>query len=852
MTISMQLKRIGSGLALGLCLLAAPPALQAATPSSEDVAAAGGDAGLVLHLGTSDGRFEAQLAASGRTLIHGIALDAAAVDAARKHLLAEGAYGVATVDAVASLNPLPHAENLINVLVADLDALGAKAPPEKELLRVLVPDGVALLRKGGTWTRTVKPRAKEMDVWTHPHGSAANNPVSADSLVGPVTTVRWIDGYAGASYHMSQAGLPVANETALLHDDKWMENDENNKRQRQYSLVCRDPYNGLPRWQQPLSGYIAGMYLAGDTALSAHPVQDDKGDFLRGYDVRTGKLAQVYNQGGTLKEVKDAKSPAMDVVAGGGTIYQAAGKTLYALDLKTGKRRWAYTRDDLDAMFSPTVTPDGTKVCVVENKGRSSGWRWPSVYIGAITCLDPKTGKVLWRNTDLANLCTAYTPITDQRLMFYTIWGIGSMTEGVPKGPERAKLPRDFGVIDLATGKILWKKGPLDDDGASGFAVNTGMIWGRELMLMNSVEQVAYDIDTGKLLRKMNPSIVNQRCTRVKAAGEYLLGGFGTFLTKDGRYVDQNISRSACAVGMTPANGTVFQTRNGCGCFSMIRAYAGFAAETPLPLLPAAKRLEKTGGTLLPGGPVRPQPEVRNFPVKNKEGQEVGSIRPPVSTGKPVRDAWINNENLPFPETKPTAASDRELVSVVCEHRLESRLGGKVVWAFVADGRISHRPLVHQGRVYVGARDGYVYCLDQKTGALQWRFLAAANHRRILAYGGLESAWPIFDLALHDGSICASAGRHPELDGGILLWGLDPVSGKPEWSGTIRNDTASTWMKLGDKRAGDRHVNYLTNGRLVSDGGKLRLVAGDWAHGGGNKKPARNEPLEIDPAKPPK
>jgi hypothetical protein len=135
---------------------------------------------------------------------------------------------------------------------------------------------------------------------------------------------------------------------------------------------------------------------------------------------------------------------------------------------------------------------------------------------------------------------------------------------------------------------------------------------------------------------------------------------------------------------------------------------------------------------------------------------------------------------------------------------------------------------------HVGPRD--------RTGALQWRFLTAASHRRILAYGGLESAWPVFDLALHGGAIRASAGRHPELDGGIQLWGLDPVSGKPEWSGTIRNDTASTWMKIGDKRAGDRHVNYLTNGRLV---------AGDWVHGGGNKKPARNEPLEIDPANPP-
>lgn len=835
-----------------VCLWLWPHAASAADPTAEAVrAAAGGDGGLCVHVGSTDGALEADLAASGRMLVHGLALDPAAVAAARGRILGGGAYGVATVEGAASFEQLPYAENLVNVLVADLDALGAKAPPEKEILRVLVPDGVALLHKGGSWARSVKPRPAGMDVWTHSQGSAGNNPVSKDKLVGPVTTIRWLDGHAGTGVGMAQLGLPAADARTLIHDDQWSANP-GGKRMRFNSLICRDPYNGLPRWRQGIEGATSGMVVADDIVLSTHAVRDEKGDFLRGYDARTGKLVRVYDKGGSLKDVSAAKSPAMGLAVSKDTIYQAAGKTLYALDLRTGERRWTYTRDDLDSFFSPSLTPDGTKLCVAEHKGRGSGWRWPSVYLGAITALDAKTGAVVWRNADMAGLTTAYMPVTDKRLLFYTIWGIGSMTEGVPK-PERHKLPRDFGVIDVANGKVLWKKGPKDDEGAADFGVNSALIWGDEVRLMTSVNQVAYELETGRLLRKIAPEVVNQRCTRVKATEDYLLSGFGTFLRKDGTYVDQNIARSACATGMTPANGTIFQTRNGCGCFAMIRAFAGYAAEPLAPPVPDARRLEKTGGTTTTGGDIRPKAAVVDIEVKDRDGKVVGSIRQPVATAAPVRDAWINNENMPFPETRPVASGGRELVSVVCENRLECREGGKLAWAFVADGRIVHEPVVHQGRVYVGARDGQVYCLDEKTGALQWRFLAAFNRRRIVAYGGLESAWPINGLALHGGMVCASAGRHPELDGGIFIWGLDPATGQPKWRGNVRNDTAAAWLKLGEKRAGHRHLNWLTNGRLVSDGGKLRLHGADgMAHGGGNKKPERNEPLEIDPADPPR
>ena len=52
---------------------------------------------------------------------------------------------------------LPYNDNLVNLLVAE-DLGGVTMD---EVLRVLAPNGVAYIRHGGQWTKTVKPRPAE-------------------------------------------------------------------------------------------------------------------------------------------------------------------------------------------------------------------------------------------------------------------------------------------------------------------------------------------------------------------------------------------------------------------------------------------------------------------------------------------------------------------------------------------------------------------------------------------------------------------------------------------------------------------------------------------------------------------
>jgi hypothetical protein len=59
---------------------------------------------------------------------------------------------------------------------------------------------------------------------------------------------------------------------------------------------------------------------------------------------------------------------------------------------------------------------------------------------------------------------------------------------------------------------------------------------------------------------------------------------------------------------------------------------------------------------------------------------------------------------------------------------------GKPAWSFTAGGRIDSPPTIYRGRVLFGSADGWVYCLRAADGQLAWRFRAAPDDRRLMAY----------------------------------------------------------------------------------------------------------------------
>ena len=120
-----------------------------------------------------------------------------------------------------------------------------------------------------------------------------------------------------------------------------------------------------------------------------------------------------------------------------------------------------------------------------------------------------------------------------------------------------------------------------------------------------------------------------------------------------------------------------------------------------------------------------------------------------------------------------TASSDRDQVIALDAD------GGKQLWTFDAGGRIDSPPTIYRGMALFGSGDGSVYCLRLVDGRLVWRFFAAPEERLSVAMDHIESVWPVHGSVLvDDGVAYFSAGRSSYLDGGIVLYGLDPATGE--------------------------------------------------------------------------
>ena len=150
-----------------------------------------------------------------------------------------------------------------------------------------------------------------------------------------------------------------------------------------------------------------------------------------------------------------------------------------------------------------------------------------------------------------------------------------------------------------------------------------------------------------------------------------------------------------------------------------------------------------------------------------------------------LRHDWRLNEVCSDSITQATVAEGKAFVSLTHTRQIVAmgREDGKVAWTFRAPARVDAPPTIHKGLCLFGCNDGWVYCLRADNGKLVWRFRAAPAHRRVVAYGQVESAWPVLGGVLVVGDrACVIAGRTTEADGGLYVHALDVKTGKPLWS----------------------------------------------------------------------
>ena len=113
------------------------------------------------------------------------------------------------------------------------------------------------------------------------------------------------------------------------------------------------------------------------------------------------------------------------------------------------------------------------------------------------------------------------------------------------------------------------------------------------------------------------------------------------------------------------------------------------------------------------------------------------------------RPAWENEDRLHFDTSYHPVVTGKTLVIASPNDGSVMAFDtdtGSETWRFFTNGPVRLAPVAAGGKVFAGSDDGYLYCLDAKSGEEIWKVRAAPKDRpeyRHLGNGRLVSFWPM-------------------------------------------------------------------------------------------------------------
>ena len=755
--------------------------------------------GLVVHLGCGDGKLTASLRANDSYIVHGLDADAGNVAKARENIRKAGLYGKVSVVQWGSKS-LPYADHLVNLLVAD----DPGKVPMGEVMRVLVPEGVAII--GGK--KTVKPRDKDIDEWSHHLHDASNNAVAQDTRIGPPKRLKWACGPRWSRSHefnSSTAALISSGGRIFYIFDKGLTGVTDKPIPERWTLIARDAFNGILLWDRPMASWGTSQWKS--KALRSVPKTVPRrivaaGDRLfvtLGYtapvsilDAATGKVLAACEGSDGARELRCSQ----------GVLLVCKGSdTVMGFDAGSGKKLWEAT----GRIQTLSLAAAGGKVFY------QSG--------SIVTCLDLKTGKELWKTKEPA---PAKAPAKPARRRRSPRGGLVIVHDGrvVFNGPDGLQ------AVSADTGKTLWTARGKSL-GAEPFIVN-GHIWQRQGRGLAGI-----DLAGGKPGKQVKADDVftwghHARCYQSKATVNYVItpnrGVEFVSLTGKTNTV-HDWTRGACTYGIMPGNGLLYVPPDPCFCYPGVKITGFHAMDGGAP-----PKYKKAASDRLVKGPAfgktkKPKTATANsqdWPTYRHDGRRSGAASCDVSKG--IAQQW--KVNLKGKLSPPVVAGKRLYVAEKDAHTIHAiNTGdGSGAWRFTADGRIDSPPTIHGDTVLFGCTDGRVYCLRASDGELVWRFRAAPADRLIVNLGQLESSWRVHgSVLLVDGVAYCTAGRSTYLDGGIYLFALDPASGK-----VLHETHLDTWAETRKDAEGKPfipgyHMEGAFSDVLVSEGDFLYM-----------------------------
>ena len=762
----------------------------------------GATSALCVHVGVQDGTLTTALAGGGRYLVHGLAADPEAVERARRTIDSQGLAGVVSVEE-GSPGRLPYADHLVDLLVVDdLPAQQAQGLKFDEVRRVLRPGGVAWLgqwtgnrRAGGgenpltstqltrmlrdagldrfeisasdgIWAKVVGPARPGTDEWTHPRHDASGNPVSKDKLVGVPSGVRWVAGPNWPTGNRKSAvpGVVASRERLVYVFEDEVETADGPVRQN--SLIARDAHNGLFLWKKKTAKGRPPLVLKGERVYT---VLEDDGPLLA-LDAKTGRIMHTYEK---------TRHPGQLVLIDDSLVVELP-EGMGCLDAKTGDLKWQQP-----IRPKKLLSADG-RVYFHTDAGRRGGE-------SSFGCLDLKTGEQVWLKSTKS-------------------WGKGTVELIFCEAGVLVAAGSDgTHAVSAEDGSHLWvyKYPRIGHGGTYGKVMFIeGLVWVHAAAFEETKQYAWEGLDplTGEVKKRVvqpKDFQYKHRCSYDVATERYFLCGSMDFADLEtGEYSHFFAARNSCRfAGVVPANGLVYTFPHACGCYAMLRGFLALATAEPHEADAAATSATRLQTGLAHGqGIVNRQSSIVNpsdWPTYRHDARRSGSMTAPgperlrplwehvvaQDSDSPLTSEWEMKDGGRL--SSPVVAEGLAFVAAIDDHRVCAFEAdtGKPRWSYTAGGRVDCPPTIHDGLCLFGSRDGWVYCLRTRDGTLVWRFRAAPRERRIVAYGQLESPWPVAGgVLVFDGLAYFVVGRHADSDGGPIVYAVEPRTGNLVWS----------------------------------------------------------------------
>lgn len=750
------------------------------------------------------------------------------------------------------------------------------------------------------WLVFNKPRPKEMDDWTHQFHGADGNLVSRDTYFGWPNQLHWITGPAfppgGEAGPLAQPqgsdNYPTLTLSAGGRVYYYYRVDN--------KIVARDAFSGALLWIK--AGFLRKPAITilpvGDSVFAISSdgqlvaLSGDTGEVVRSFYKITGG-ADLNYENGILVLFESSRFVAFDASTGekkwtvscsgenafmkpsgsevlrtrgagggstlveGGRIYiRNAAQEMVALDAATGKlifRKdikaalkttpmksvrggdWMFRLAADGKVFIHTISPSPNPKTFSGDAGKVGGGPFKATSeIANFHAISGKDGSVLWtQGVEMPYMRGGYLGYTYKAagLFWFTRW------------PDN--------VWDLTKGNWNAKLDPHLE------------------MRPEPPVFMGFDPDTGELRDTYTaPPGRNNKCQREVVTERFMIPGsfpyyFIDWKTKKIVKRSDSIWMTCEQVGPVIAQGLLFtyNGRTGCTCgkFQTYGNQAWSCDERTSAGEPEREEHPTEKGVAPP--PAAPVENNDDWPMYRHDMQRTAAtvVSVPDEPGILWRTAALSppspvlakslfladqriNAASPDALTGPTVSSGRVFVALHQASQVVAldEKAGKTLWTFHAAARVDAPPTIYKGLCLFGCNDGWVYCLRVDDGRLVWRTRVAPAERRMVAYGQIESVWPVVGGVLVTGDTAyALAGRTTEADGGLYILAMNPETGAAVWPAASRfyqhnpgdlralpemkNKSWNQWTATFDPRANIK-TNYVGTADLLgSDGNILQI-----------------------------